>query len=116
MASVWSCVTYTVVMPSRRCMRAISVRICPRSLASRLDSGSSNRKASALRTIARPIATRWRWPPERLPGLRWRWSPSSSISAAAFTRRVISSLDIEPFASRSGKAMFSKTDMCGYSA
>ncbi|VTN09847.1 Inner membrane transport protein ydhC [Raoultella terrigena] len=33
-----------------------------RSWASRLESGSSNRKTCGLRTIARPIATRWRWP------------------------------------------------------
>ena len=58
MASVWSWVTYTVVIPIRRCMRRISVRIWPRSLASRLDSGSSNRNAFASRTIARPMATR----------------------------------------------------------
>ncbi|CPU63918.1 Uncharacterised protein [Mycobacteroides abscessus] len=36
------------------------MRVCPRSLASRFDSGSSKRNAFASRTIARPIATRWR--------------------------------------------------------
>ena len=35
-----------------------------RSFASRFESGSSSRKACGSRTIARPIATRWRWPPE----------------------------------------------------
>ncbi len=69
-ASVWSWVTYTVVVCSRRWMRVISDRIWMRSLASRLERGSSMRKAWGSRTIARPIATRWRWPPERLPGLR----------------------------------------------
>ena len=59
-ASVWSCVTYTVVVPSRCWMRDTSVRICTRSFASRLESGSSIRKATGSRTIARPIATRWR--------------------------------------------------------
>ena len=49
------------------------VRISMRSLASRLDSGSSNRKTSGLRTMARPIATRWRWPPESCFGLRCRY-------------------------------------------
>ena len=29
--------------------------------------------------MARPIATRWRWPPERLAGLRSRCSVSSSV-------------------------------------
>ncbi len=48
----------------RWCSFLISVRICARSLASRLDSGSSNRNTLGLRTMARPIATRWRWPPE----------------------------------------------------
>ena len=63
-------------------------RICTRSLASRLDSGSSNRKAAGL------MATRWRWPPESCRGLR-----SSSlvgelqkISAASRTRCSISAL------------------------
>ncbi len=57
-ASVWSCVTYTVVVSSRCCSFDTIVRICTRSLASRLDSGSSIRNAFGLRTIARPIATR----------------------------------------------------------
>ena len=35
-----------------------------RSWASRLDSGSSNRNTCGSRTMARPIATRWRWPPD----------------------------------------------------
>ena len=106
-ASVWSCVTYTVVVPSRRWMRAISVRICPRSFASRFDSGSSKRNAEASRTIARPIATRWRWPPERFAGLRWRCSPSSRVAAARSTRSRISSSGTAPFVRRSGNAMFS---------
>ena len=59
-ASTWSCVTYTVVTASRRCSAAIWVRVWTRSLASRLDSGSSIRKTCGWRTMARPIATRWR--------------------------------------------------------
>ena len=59
-ASVWSWVTYTVVTPSRRCSDAIWVRVCTRNLASRFDSGSSIRKTCGWRTIALPIATRWR--------------------------------------------------------
>ena len=51
-------------------MRAISARICTRSFASRFESGSSMRKTCGSRTIARPIATRWRWPPESARGLR----------------------------------------------
>ena len=45
-------------------MRKISARICTRSFASRFESGSSMRKTWGSRTIARPIATRCRWPPE----------------------------------------------------
>ena len=62
---------------------AISARICTRSLASRFDSGSSIRKASGSRTIARPIATRWRWPPESWPRLAVQQSSSPRMSAAA---------------------------------
>src|SRR6476659_1555607 len=58
-----------VVTPRSDCSRAISARIATRSFASRLESGSSIRKAAGSRTIARPIATRWRCPPERLRGL-----------------------------------------------
>src|SRR5439155_9800105 len=50
----------------------MSARIWTRSFASRLERGSSIRKALGSRTIARPIATRWRWPPDRLAGLRSR--------------------------------------------
>ena len=42
----------------------MSARICTRSFASRFESGSSIRKTCGWRTIARPIATRCRWPPE----------------------------------------------------
>ncbi len=67
-ASIWSWVTYTAVVFSRWCSSLISVRICTLSFASRFDSGSSNRNTCGWRTIARPIATRWRWPPESWRG------------------------------------------------
>ena len=54
-------------------MRAISARVWTRSLASRLESGSSMRKTFGSRTIARPRATRCRWPPESAFGLRSRY-------------------------------------------
>ena len=41
-----------------------------RSFASRFESGSSSRNACGSRTIARPIATRCRWPPESCAGRR----------------------------------------------
>ncbi len=86
-ASTWSWVTNSDVTPSSRCSFWISSRVCARSLASRFDSGSSNRNTCGWRTIARPIATRWRWPPESWRGLRCS-SPLSSSVAAAFSTRV----------------------------
>jgi hypothetical protein len=53
------------VAPRRWCSGLISARMATRSLASRLESGSSNRNTfGGSRTMARPMATRWRWPPE----------------------------------------------------
>ena len=57
-----------------------------RSLASRLDSGSSNRNTCGSRTSARPMATRWRWPPESWLGLRSSRWPICSISATSRDR------------------------------
>ena len=82
MASVWSWVTYIKVVFIRCRSLIISARIWLRSLASRLESGSSMRKTFGSRTIARPMATRWRWPPERALGLRSRYWVMSRISAA----------------------------------
>ena len=93
---------------------ATVVRICTRSLASRLDRGSSIRKAWGLRTMARPMATRWRWPPDRLAGLRSSSSVSSRSSAAWLTLRSISARSTR--ASLSPKPMFSRTVMCRYRA
>ena len=73
-ASVWSWVTYSVATPTRLWMREISARICTRSLASRLERGSSIKNTDGSRTMARPMATRWRWPPESCPGLEFRYS------------------------------------------
>ena len=92
-ASTWSWVTYSVVVRRRWCSACNSSRICTRSLASRFDSGSSNRNTVGSRTIARPIATRWRWPPESSRGLRFRSFESSRMSAARFTRAAISDFD-----------------------
>ena len=50
------------------------------------------RKTLASRTMARPMATRWRCPPERSAGLRSKNSFSPRISAASRTRLSISSL------------------------
>src|SRR5450830_1760377 len=90
MASTWSWVTNSEVMPSSRCSFWISRRVWLRSLASRLDSGSSNRNTCGWRTMARPMATRWRWPPDSSRGLRCSRWPSSRMPAALSTRCLIS--------------------------
>jgi hypothetical protein len=72
----------------------MSERICTRSLASRFDNGSSIRKTSGLRTIARPIATRWRCPPDSIRGRRSSKSCRPSVAADRSTRRWISSFGI----------------------
>src|SRR5918996_1376226 len=68
------------------CSLAISMRIWTRRAASRLDSGSSNRKTRGSRTIARPIATRWRWPPDSCLGLRSSRCSICRMRAAFLTR------------------------------
>ena len=80
MASAWSWVTYTAVMPTARWILRISVRIWTRSLASRLDSGSSKSSTPGSMTRARARATRCCCPPES--SLVWRLSsPSSPVMA-----------------------------------
>ena len=69
-ASSWSCVTRTVVVPSRSCSWRSSRRNCPRSVASRLDSGSSSNSTGGSCTSARASATRCCWPPESCAGRR----------------------------------------------
>ena len=62
------------------------MRVATRSAASRLERGSSKRKSFGVRTMARPMATRWRWPPESSPGRRASSGSSESICEAAATR------------------------------
>ena len=61
--------------------------------------------------MARPMATRWRWPPESCLGLRSSSSVMSRMRAASSTRFLISALGY--FLSRSPNDMFSYTVMCG---
>ena len=61
-----------------------------RSFASRFDSGSSIRNAAGSRTIARPIATRCRWPPESAAGRR----SSSSSSPSSFATSADAAVDL----------------------
>jgi len=113
-ASTWSWVTYTVVTPSRSCSWFSEARIETRSLASRLLNGSSIKNACGSRTMARPIATRCRCPPDSAPGLRLRYGSRPSIVAASPTRRAISCFGV--LRSCRPKARFCSTVMCGYSA
>ena len=114
MASVWSWVTYSVAAPIRRCTRSTSARICTRSFASRLDSGSSIRKMAGSRTIARPMATRCRCPPDSCRGLRPSMVVRPRMDPASRTRRSRSAFGIFRFSS--ANAMFWATVRCGYSA
>ena len=88
-----------------------STRICERSAASRLESGSSNRKTSGERVMARPMATRCFWPPDSCLGFLSRCSVMRRISAARWTALSISALG-RPAILRA-KPMFSRTLMCG---
>ena len=69
------------------------------------------RNTAGSRTIARPSATRWRWPPESSFGLRSRSFSRLRIPAASLTRFSMSALGT--FRSFSPNAMLSRTDMCG---
>ena len=77
----------------------------------KFDKGSSNRNTLGSRTMARPMATRCLWPPERALGLRSSNSRMSRMRPASSTRRRISSLG--SFRRVRPKAMFSNTVMCG---
>ena len=69
------------------------------------------RKTCGSRTIALPIATRWRCPPESVRGFLPRLSASPSVRAASVTLRWISGFGI--LRCLSPKAMLSNTVMCG---
>ena len=108
-ASTWSCVTYIIVAFISRCSFCNSILIWLRSFASRLESGSSNKKTFGRRMIALPIATRCRCPPDKDLGLCCNSSSNSSNCAVCITLSFISFLET-PF-SRKPKAIFSNTVM-----
>ena len=84
-------VTYREVIPSR-CWRArSSSRMLSRSLASRLDRGSSNSSTEGSMTTARANATRCCWPPESWLGNRFSMPLSCISSTTSLVRRMISS-------------------------
>lgn len=68
------------------------------------------RKADGWREIARPMATRWRSPPESWPGSRSRTRSIPSILAVFSMRSLWSA---RGFSSFSGKPMFSRLVMVG---
>jgi hypothetical protein len=67
-ASIWSWVTRIVVVPSVRWIWRNSICMPSRSLASRLDSGSSSSSTLGRITSARASATRCCWPPDMRRG------------------------------------------------
>ncbi len=91
-ASDWSWVTKIVVAWVRAWIAFSSVRIATRSLASRLERGSSIRKTLGLTAMARATATRCCCPPESWEGYRFRSSAMLVSSATSRTVRSISSL------------------------
>ena len=68
MASSWSWVTWTKVMPTSVWMRLSSICICRRSLRSSAPSGSSSSSTCGRLISARASATRCCWPPESWRG------------------------------------------------
>ena len=89
MASSWSWVTNTVVMPVAFWMRRISSRVWSRRRASRLESGSSSSRIFGIFTSARAMATRCCWPPDSSLGLR---SISSSICTSFAASSAMSAI------------------------
>ena len=85
----------------------MSARIWTRSFASRFDSGSSIRKTCGWRTIARPIATRCRWPPESSFGLPVE--VRRQVEHLRRPRDALLDLAFGALRSRSPNAMFSAT-------
>ena len=85
-----------------------------RSAASKLESGSSNKKPFGSRTIALPIATRCRCPPDNCFGSRSNSGSNCKILATCWTRLEITCWAIP--AVFNAKPIFSLTVICGYSA
>ena len=91
-ASSWSWVTYTVVMRNDSCRDLSSKRICSRSLASRLLSGSSSNSTCGLRhqrprqrhSLLLATAQIRRQPVAQMPKLK-RSSRSSTLAAIRYS-------------------------------
>ena len=111
MASIWSCVTYTVVACSRSCSARSSRHITSRNSESSAPSGSSIKKASGSRTMARPSATRCRSPLDSCDTGLSSKSTMRRTRAACSTCRSISARGMP--CDTSGNAMLRRTFICG---
>src|SRR5256886_1997513 len=87
-----------------------------RSFASRLESGSSRSSRRGSMTSARASARRCCWPPESLVASRSAISSRATTLSTRDTRSWISCLENLFLETRSGKAAFSNTVMCGQMA
>ena len=112
MASSWSWVTCTKVMPTSVWIRLSSSCMARRSLRSSAPSGSSSSSTWGLLIRARASATRCCWPPDSWAGLRSANCCSWTSSSISPTRGLMSFALVR----RSPNAMFSKTVRCGNSA
>ena len=89
-ASSWSCVTCTNVMPTSRWMWLSSSCSCLRRRRSSAPSGSSSSSARGRLTSARASATRCCWPPDICAGLR----RASGVSWTSVERLGDAALDL----------------------
>jgi len=82
MASIWSCVTYTVVVLKLLVQRLISARMRDAQFRSRLDSA---REQEYLRRThdARPIATRWELATRKLTWIAVRTADRRDVGCAS---------------------------------
>jgi len=71
-ASVWSWVTYKVATPTRRLDAGDLRAHLDAQLGIEVGERLVHQNTDGSRTMARPMATRWRWPPESWPGLELR--------------------------------------------
>jgi len=113
-ASVWSWVTYKVATPTRRWMREISARIWTRSLASRLESGSSIKKHRRLADDGASHGDALALAAGELARLGVEVVAQAQQLAASRTFVLISCLG--NLRSLRAKPMFWATVMCGYRA
>ena len=84
-ASSWSWVTKTVVIPNDFWISLIHWRVEILNLASRFDNGSSISKILGFLTIARAMATRCCWPPDNLVGFFCKIGKISTLFATSKT-------------------------------